>query len=198
MSKGEATRERILDRAFRLAAQQGLDGLSIGGLATDLGLSKSGLFAHFGSKEELQLEVLRAATVRFTDRVIQPALQAERGEPRLRVLFERWLRWYHDPKNPGGCIFLAAAVELDDQEGRPRSYLVETQQQMLTFIQGSVARAVEAGHFRRNVDAEQFAFELYGILQGCHFMSRLLRDSKAEQKARASFERLLESARKPR
>src|SRR5215212_5750308 len=106
MSKGEQTRERILDRAFRLASRDGLEGLSIGVLAGELGLSKSGLFAHFGSKEELQLEVLREAAARFESQVMRPAFKAARGEPRVRALFENWVHWVQDASSPGGCVFL--------------------------------------------------------------------------------------------
>src|SRR3954447_26417659 len=124
MSKGEETRERILDWAFRAASRDGLEGLTIGALAAELGLSKSGLFAHFGSKEDLQLAVLAEATRRFENVVLRPAFRAPRGEARVRQVFENWLRWLSDPGSPGGCVFLAAAVELDDQDGRPRDYLV--------------------------------------------------------------------------
>src|SRR5262245_43778046 len=107
MSKGDETRERILDRAFRMAARDGLEGLSIGGLADELGMSKSGLFAHFGSKEDLQIEMMRAAAQRFEEFVWHPAVKAPRGEPRLRKLVERWLLWINEPSMPGGCLFVA-------------------------------------------------------------------------------------------
>src|SRR5262245_18337194 len=116
MSKGAETRELSIDRAYQLASRDGLEGLTAGALADTLKLSKSGLFAHFGSKEELQLEVLKAGASRFEDSVIKPALKVPRGLPRLKKLFDLWLDWGANPGTPGGCIFIAAAAELDDRE----------------------------------------------------------------------------------
>src|SRR5215831_17925269 len=143
MSKGEETRERILDRAFRTATRDGLGGLSIGTLASELGMSKSGLFSHFGSKEDLQIEVLRAASQRFEEYVWRPALKAPRGEPRLRKLVERWLLWVNEPSMPGGCLFVAAGVELDDREGRARDFLVGEQKKLCASLAKAAQIAVE-------------------------------------------------------
>jgi AcrR family transcriptional regulator len=195
VSRGEGTRDRILDRALRLASRDGLGGLSIGVLAGDLGLSKSGLFAHFGSKEDLQLAVLEEAATRFTDTVMRPAFRAARGEPRIRRLFENWMAWISDPATPGGCVFLAAATELDDREGRPRDFLVGSQRQLVVSLARSARMAVEEGHFAAGLDADQFAFDLYSLLLGCSHWKRLLRDPKAETRARAAFERLVATAR---
>jgi AcrR family transcriptional regulator len=195
MSKGDATRERILERAFRLASRDGLEGLSIGGLAGELGLSKSGLFAHFGSKEELQVEVLRAAAARFEAQVMRPAFRASRGEPRVRAWFENWLQWIQDASSPGGCLFLAASTELDDKEGRPRDFLVGMQRQLLAALARAASLAIEAGHFRGDLDCDQFAFELYGVMLGHHHFRRLLRDPRADARTRAAFDHLLEAAR---
>src|SRR3954452_22416405 len=154
MSKGDETRDRILDWAFRTASRTGLEGLSIGGLATELGLSKSGLFAHFGSKEDLQLAGLEVAATRSTETVMRPASRAPRGEPRIRRLFENWLAWIGDPATPGGCVFLAAAAELDDREGRPRDFLAGSQKQLVAALARSARMAVEEGHFAARLDAE--------------------------------------------
>jgi AcrR family transcriptional regulator len=197
MSKGEETRERIVDRAFRLASRDGLDGLSIGGLAAELGLSKSGLFAHFGSKEELQIEVLKAAAARFEEVVLRPAFRAPRGEPRVRRIFENWLRWVSDPALPGGCLFITASAELDDREGRPRDFLVGALKQLADTLTRSARLAVEAGHFRPDLDCEQFAFELDALVLGYSQRRRLFRSQDAEARARASFERLLDFAKQP-
>jgi AcrR family transcriptional regulator len=196
MSKGEETRQRIVERAFQQASRDGLAGLSIGGLASDLGLSKSGLFAHFGSKEDLQIEVLREAAQRFEDEVVRPALRAPRGEPRIRRMFENWLRWVGDGA-VGGCLFLAAGMELDDKAGRPRDYLVGSQRQLLATLAKSARLSIEAGHFRPDLDCDQFAFELQGLLMGCSHARRLLRDPQAETRARKAFDRLLADARLP-
>jgi AcrR family transcriptional regulator len=195
VTKGNETRDRILDRALRLASRDGLEGLSIGTLAIDLGLSKSGLFAHFGSKEDLQVAVLREAAGRFENTVMRPAFTAPRGEPRIRRLFENWLGWIGDPASPGGCVFLAAAAELDDREGRPRDFLVGSQKQLVASLAKAARLAVEEGHFAAHLDAEQFAFDLYALLLGCSHWKRLLRDPRAETRARAAFDRLVASAR---
>ena len=193
MSKGEQTRERIVDRAWRLASRDGLSGLSIGKLASDLGLSKSGLFAHFGSKEELEVEVLKAAAERFTEQVVRPALQAPRGVARLKKLFKGWMVWANDPAQPGGCVFMAAAAELDDGIGPQRDYLVAAQSGLRAMLAKAARIAVEEGELRRDLDCEQFAFEMQGVVLAYHHSKRLLRDPKAEAHAKGAFERLLAS-----
>ena len=198
MSKGEETRERIIDRAFSIATRDGLDGLSIGTLASELGMSKSGLFAHFGSKEDLQIEVLRAASRRFEELVWRPAIKAPRGEPRVRKLLERWMRWINEPSMPGGCVFVAAAAELDDKEGRPREFLVGEQKKLCAGLAKAARLAIEAGHFRLDLDCEQFAFDAYSVVLGYNFQRRLMRDPKAEARARRAIERLLVLSRPPR
>ncbi len=194
MTKGDETRERILDRAFRLAARDGLAGLSLNALATELGMSKSGLFAHFRSKEELQLQVLETATTRFEAAVIAPALKTTRGLPRLKKLFDGWLRWISDPALPGGCLFIAAAVELDDKEGKARDAVALGQRQMREIIARVARTAIDEGQLRRDLDCDQFAFEVHAIVLGYHHDKRLFRDKGPEARARAAFERLLESA----
>jgi len=194
VGKGEETRERIVDRAFRLATRDGLAGITIGWLADELGMSKSGLFAHFGSKEDLQIAVLDAAAVEFEHTVVRPAFAARRGLPRLRALFENWLLWITDPKRPGGCLFVAAATELDDRDGRPRDRLVGGQLQLIKTIAKGAQLAIEAGQFRSDLDCTQFAFDLLGIMLAYNHHKRLLRDPKAEARATASFNRLIEQA----
>jgi AcrR family transcriptional regulator len=191
VSKGEQTRVRIVDRAWRLASRDGLSGLSLGKLAEELGLSKSGLFAHFGSKEELELEVLKAARAGFTEEVVRPALAAARGVPRLRKLFRNWQAWMNDPGRPGGCLFLAASAELDDGDGPQRDFLVASQASLLATLSRAAQIAVEEGQFRAELDCDQFAFEMLGIAFAYHHSKRLLRDPKAEQRARAAFDGLL-------
>ena len=195
MSKGDETRGAILDHALREASRIGLEGLSIGNLARDLGLSKSGLFAHFQSKEALQVQVLETAVARFLETVMAPSLRAPRGEPRIRALFERWVEWSDVCGRPGGCICGAAAAELDDQEGPAREALVRSQRDWLDALARAARLAVEAGHFRADLDEEQFAHEFYGIMLGCHHARRLLRDPKARERAAKAFEALLARAR---
>lgn len=195
MTKGAETRERIVDRAFRLATREGLEGLSLGALAADLGMSKSGLFAHFGSKEDLQVAVLEAAAKRFEDVVVRPALKAPRGITRLERLFDHWLAWLRDPSVPGGCLFIAAGAELDDREGRPRDQLVGAMKSLLATIARMARKAIEQGDFDGKVDADAFALHLYSIVVGCQYAQRLLRDPKAEQHARRAFASMMSAAR---
>jgi AcrR family transcriptional regulator len=194
MLKGAETRERILDRAFRLAGRDGLEGLTIGRLADELGLSKSGLFAHFGSKEDLQVAVLQAASAAFENVVLRAAFKAPRGLPRIKKVFELWIRWVTDPALPGGCIFVAAASELDDRPGRPRDVLVTSQKQFLSALEKAARLAVEEGHLAAELDCAQLAFEIYGLMLGYNHAKRLLHDPKAEARVRTAFDRLLRSA----
>lgn len=194
MTKGDRTRDAILDEAIDLASVVGLEGLSIGELAHRTGLSKSGLFAHFGSKETLQVEVLRAGFGRFADTVVRPALDAPRGLARVRALFDGWLEWTTYCMS-GGCLMVAASVELDDRQGPARDYLVETQREWLQFLAGAAERATRTGEFRADLDHEQFAHEFNSILLGYNQARRLLRDPVAETRARRAFERLIEDAK---
>lgn len=195
MSKGTVTRERIVGKALALASLEGLDAVSIGELATDVGMSKSGLFAHFRSKEALQLEVIAAAIATFNRVVTQPALQAPRGEPRLRAIFERWMMWERHDSLPGGCVFVHAGAELDDRPGPVRDALVAAQRDWMDFLAGAVQRAIDAGHFRRDVDPKQFAFQMLATALGYYWTKRLLRDPDARRKALSAFNALVESSR---
>jgi AcrR family transcriptional regulator len=195
MAKGADTRDRILDHALQLASIDGLEGLSIGRLAQEVGLSKSGLFAHFRSKEELEIAVLATATAKFAEVVIRPALKAPRGEPRVRALFERWLAWESHESVPGGCVFMQLSVELDARPGAARDELVVSQRRWLEMLQKAADISVEAGHFRPDLDTRLFAFQLFGILFSYYHVKRLLRDETAETSARQAFEALIQWAR---
>ena len=197
MSKGEITRQAILDKATAVASQAGLEGLTIGKLADELELSKSGLFAHFGSKESLQVAVLENAAERFVEIVVKPALRAPRGEPRLRALFEYWSLWPKKSRMPGGCVFVAAAVELDDRPGPARDCLVRQQRDFLNLIAATAKSAIAEGQFRKDLDVEQFAHDFYAVMLGYHHAFRLLRDPRAEKRATRAFEALVDAARIP-
>jgi AcrR family transcriptional regulator len=197
MRKGDATRAAILERGVRHATQTGLEGLSIGRLATELGLSKSGLFAHFRSKEALQIQVLDASAERFVQEVVRPALREPRGERRLRAIFERWLAWTQTNSGPGGCLFVAAA-ELDDRPGAVRERLVALQKGWLEILATVYRTGVEERQFRRDVEPDQFAYDLYSVMLGFHHAARLLRDPNADARANAAFERLIASVRRER
>jgi AcrR family transcriptional regulator len=194
-SKGSDTRRRILERAFTLASTTGIEGITLGTLASSLEISKSGLFAHFRSREALQIAVLETAAERFREFVVLPALGAPRGEPRLRALITKWVEWGKAEFQPGGCIFVSASAELDDRPGKVRDVLVQAQLDWIATIAQAVRSAIEEGHFRADVDPEQFAFEIYGIALTYHHHARLLRQSGSFARAQAAFERLVESAR---
>jgi len=194
MSKGDQTRERILRHAAKVASRDGLEGLSIGELASALQMSKSGLFAHFGSKEELQIEVLRSAAVDFEAKVVRPALKQPRGPARLRALFEAWMKWASAPETPGGCVFAGAAFEMDDRPGPVRDYVAEQQRQLLGVLSRSAQLGVEAGLFRKDLDCDVLAFQGLGMMLSFHHARRLLRQRNAEAMARKSFEQLLAHA----
>jgi AcrR family transcriptional regulator len=195
MGKGAETRSRVLDRAVAMASSVGLERLSIGELARAAGLSKSGLFAHFASKEDLQLKVLETAADRFIATVVTPALKQPRGEPRVRALFDRWLQWEKDVSIPGGCIFIGVASELDDRPGAARDALVAAQRDWIATLATAARIAVDESHFRADLDTEQFAHDLYSIALAFHFFSRLIRDPEAEERAAAAFERLIATSK---
>jgi AcrR family transcriptional regulator len=153
-------------------------------------MSKSGLFAHFRSKEQLQLQVLAEARQRFIEMVIAPAMQKPRGEARLRSIFESTMKQWEEDL-PGGCIFHAVSAELDDQPGPARDYLVETQRDYADTLRRAAEIAVEEGEFRKDLDLDQFVFELGSITAAHHHFGRLLGDPEADQRARKMFEGLL-------
>lgn len=196
MSKGEETRRQIVGTALRRAGEVGLEGVTVGSLADELQLSKSGLFAHFRSKEALQLAVLEEAEARFTEQVVREALKAPRGEPRVVALFELWVRWFQLGDHPRGCIFLSLAAEYDDRPGAVHDGIVASQKRWLEWIRGAAARAIEAGHFRADLDPGQFAFEFTAIGMSLQFQSKLVRDPQAERRAREAFSALLDRSRK--
>jgi AcrR family transcriptional regulator len=196
-SKGEQTRETILTHALGLATRIGFEGLTIGRLAEELHMSKSGLFAHFRSKEVLQLEILRFAGAQMVDTVVKPALAAPRGEPRVRALFERWLAWEQSPSLPGGCPFMAASFELDDRPGPVRDFVVQNLRDWMDTMAGAARIAVQEGHFRADLDCEQFAHECQGIGLAFVHASRLMRDPSAHARAQSAFESLLSRCRVP-
>jgi AcrR family transcriptional regulator len=194
-TKGDETRQGILAKAFELATIGGLSGLTIGRLAEHSGLSKSGLFAHFGSKEALEVAVVEEAARQFVQDVLVPALGKPRGEPRIMALFEGWLAW---GMRPGGCFFVAAGAELDDKPGPARDALARVSNDWIDAIATAARIAQTEGHFRADTDPHQFAFEAYSIMLGSHFFHRFMRDPAAIDRTRRAFATLLGGMRAKR
>lgn len=196
--KGDATREAIVAKALEMAGEIGLEQISIGVLATSLDLSKSGLFAHFKSKEALQLAVFDEAVERFSQRVIIPALAAPRGEPRVRALFVKKLDWAEDSGFGKGCFFEALTHEFDDRPGPIRDRLLDAQRDLQGVVAKAVKLAVSERHFHANVDPTQFAFEVEGIWAAYQHAYKLFRDKDARARALRAFDRLVADARGPK
>lgn len=189
-SKGAATRELIVERAFTIARRNGLEGLSIGELANAVGMSKSGVFAHFGSREDLQLSVLEWTAGRFTEIVVRPALAQPRGLRRLRAIVSGWFDWVlmHEE----GCVILAAAGEYDGRPGPMRDRIVGWLGQWNVQLVKAVTHCIESGELAADTDPELMAFELAALADGLH-NTRLIDPARAEEMARRSFERLIKS-----
>jgi len=177
-----------------LASKIGLHSLTIGGLARELDLSKSGLFEHFGSKERLQQDVVQAAADMFVAKVVDPAIREPKGEPRLRALFDRWLRWA-DCGCKGGCVLVGASFELDDRPGPVREVLVTAQRQWLDTLAAVIEAGIEESHFRDDLDSMQFAFDAYSLMLGYHHAARLLHDPNAKARVKTGLDRLIACAK---
>ncbi len=188
--KGLQTRAAILDAALGLATQTGLEGLSIGAIAELTGMSKSGVFAHFGSREELQISVLREYHARFEAEVFTPSMSEPRGLPRLRTLFDRWLRRV-SVEIDSGCIYISGAVEFDDRPGPVRDALVAMVRAWQSALERAIRLAIDAGHLRADADPAQMLFDIHGLILALHHDARFLRSPGAVQRARAAFERVL-------
>ncbi|MGC1547213.1 MAG: TetR/AcrR family transcriptional regulator [Rhodanobacter sp.] len=189
--KRAATREVILDHAYALASRDGLEGLSIGTLATDVGMSKSGVFAHFGSREELQLAVLHTGARRFMEKILLPALKHPRGLPRLRAIVANWFEWGREHQS--GCVLLSAVSEYDGRDGVMRDGVVEQQGGWRGELEKAVMQAVAEGHLHANTDPDQLAFEIYALMLGLHHDAGLYGFDEASRRTAAAFERLWRS-----
>jgi AcrR family transcriptional regulator len=189
-----STRDRILHQGLALMSQSGLAGVTLGVLADQVGMSKSGLFAHFRSKEDVQIELLSHMAQFATARVVEPSMTASEGLPRLRALVRNWLGWAQRAGLPGGCPVAAGLFEFDDIEGRVRNKILEMEAQWRRLLTELVARAVELRHFRRDLDVHQFVWEICGTYLGHHAAHRFLRASDADARAEAAFQALLDRA----
>lgn len=190
LHKGQQTRAAILDAALSLAQQVGLEGLSIGALAEVAGMSKSGVFAHFGSREELQISVIRAYHDRFSQEVFLPAIAQPRGLPRLQALVDLWMK-FTSVEIDSGCLYISGAVEFDDRPGPVRDALVAMVQTWHASVRRAIVMARDAGHLRAHIDEGQMLFEMLGVILALHFEARFLREPDALAHARAGFEQIL-------
>ncbi|MDI9331291.1 MAG: TetR/AcrR family transcriptional regulator [Alphaproteobacteria bacterium] len=191
-AKGQQTKAAIVDAALVLATQLGLEGLSIGALADIMRMSKSGVFAHFGSREELQISVVREFHNRFEQEVFFPALRCPRGLPRLRQLFENWVR-RTSVEIDSGCIYISGAVEFDDRPGPVRDALAGSVEIWMGALRRAVSQAVDEGHLRSDVDAALLSFEIHGLILALHYEARFLNSDQALPRARRGFERLMQA-----
>jgi AcrR family transcriptional regulator len=188
--KGQQTKAVIVDAALNLAAQIGLEGLSIGALAEVTGMSKSGVFAHFGSREELQISVVREYHARFEQEVFYPAMQAPRGLPRLRALFANWMK-RTSAEIDSGCIYISGAVEFDDRPGPVRDALAESVNIWLAAMLRAVLQAQDEGHLLADADAKQISFEIHALILALHYEARFLRSADSLARANAGFDNIL-------
>jgi AcrR family transcriptional regulator len=192
--KGETTRAAIIERALSIAQREGLEGLTIGALAERMVMSKSGVFAHFGSREELQLAVLKEYAARFVDAVMRPAVVRGRGLPRLRALLENWLA-HLAQEIEAGCILIGAASEYDDRPGSLHDAVVAIIEGWKGELLQSIRQAQSEGHLDRRADCHQMVFEIYGLMLAMHQDARLLRSDESLKRARQGLARLIEAAR---
>jgi AcrR family transcriptional regulator len=190
MQKGQQTKAAIVDAALGLATQIGLEGLSIGALAEVTQMSKSGVFAHFGSREELQISVVREYHVRFEEEVFYPALQAERGLPRLRAMFANWMQ-RTSVEIDSGCIYISGAVEFDDRPGPVRDALASSVQAWHAAMKRAITGAKDEGHLRADVDEDQMLFEIHGLILALHYEARFLKTPGSIARANAGFDNIL-------
>jgi AcrR family transcriptional regulator len=193
IGKRAATRQMILEQAYAMACQDGLEGLSIGTLAQAVEMSKSGVFAHFGSREDLQLAVLEVGAHRFMAKVLLPALKQPRGLPRLRAVVANWCEWGRVYQS--GCVLLSAASEYDGRDGALHDGVVRQQAGWRDELQKSVSLAVEEGHLCEDTDPAQLAFEIYALMLGLHHDAGLFGFDEARRRTDAAIDRLFSSYR---
>ncbi|MDO5652754.1 MAG: TetR/AcrR family transcriptional regulator [Brachymonas sp.] len=190
LPKGQHTRAVLLDAGLALSSELGLEGISIGALAEMVGMSKSGVFAHFGSRDDLQIAIINEYYQRFEEEVFQPALQQPRGLPRVRAMFENWIRRVTEEVQ-SGCIFISGAVEFDDRKGQVRDALQHAMKTWLAAFRRAIEQAIEEGHMKQGIDPYQIIFELHGLILSVHYEARFLEGSNALERVKHGFERIL-------
>jgi len=192
--KGEQTRAAILEAALELAARQGLEGLTIGTLAERMQMSKSGVFAHFGSREDLQIAVLKEYERRFVDEVLVPSLRERRGLARLEAIFARWLE-LTTIEAARGCLWISGAAEYDDRPGAVRDELVAMVRSWHRELARALQQGVDSGELQPGTDISEMIFDLYGIILVLHHDARLLGNERAPERARHALERIIAARR---
>jgi len=190
LHKGQQTKAAIIDAALGLATHIGLEGLSIGALADVTGMSKSGVFAHFGSREELQISVVREYHQRFEQEVFYPAVAEERGLPRLRALFANWMQ-RTSMEIDSGCIYISGAVEFDDREGPVRDALAGSVLTWMAAMKRAIQQCKECGQLQAGVDEEQMLFEIHGLILALHYEARFLKTPGSIGRATTGFDNIL-------
>jgi AcrR family transcriptional regulator len=191
---GAATRDRILEEGLALMSRTGLEGVTLGSLAQQVGMSKSGLFAHFRSKEDLQIGLLRHMAELAKTRVVEPAMKAGEGLPRLKALVHQWFGWAERAGLPGGCPVAAGLFEFDDVDGAVRDQILAMEREWRDLLKGLVQEAVSRGHLKRGLDIDQLVWELCGIYLSHHAAHRFLRSADADRRAETAFQALIERA----
>jgi len=191
LHKGQQTKAAIVDAALGLATQIGLEGLSIGALAEVMAMSKSGVFAHFGSREELQISVIREYHQRFEHEIFFPAMDLPRGLPRLNALFNNWMQ-RTSAEIDSGCLYISGAVEFDDRPGPVRDALASSVKTWLTALHRSVLQARDEQHLSKDTDATQMSFEIHGLILALHYEARFLKSAKSLHRAKQGFENILQ------
>jgi len=196
MRKGELTRAAILDVALDLASRDGLEGLTIGLLADKMNMSKSGVFAHFGSREDLQIEVVKLYHHHFEQEVFYPSMKEPRGLARLQTMFARWVRRV-SVEIASGCIYISGAVEYDDRPGAIREELAGMVRAWKNALRRCVVQTIEMGHLSTQTDPDQLVFEMYGLILALHHDARFLKLPGSVNRAEVGFERLIRSYQNP-
>jgi AcrR family transcriptional regulator len=193
MVKGEDTKRIILNAGLKMATKLSLESVSIGNLAKATRMSKSGLFAHFHSKENLQIDILKHAGELFAEKVVIPALMEKAGIPRIKSLVENWIAW--STKLSGGCIFVSSSAEFTDRPGKVRDYILKQQEDWIDSLRQIALSAIRVGDFREGIDCDQFAFDLYSLLLGFHLYDKMLNNAETDKRQAAALEKLLDNYR---
>ena len=193
MTKGEDTKRTILDAGLKMATQLSLETVTIGNLAKETQMSKSGLFAHFQSKENLQVEILKHAGELFAQGVVIPSLLEKAGIPRIKALVNNWIAW--STRMTGGCIFVSSSTEFSERPGKVRDFILAQQESWIDSLRRIARSAIRVGDFREDIDCDQFAFEMYSLLLGFHYYDKLLNSEETRKRQRIALEQLLSNYR---